>query len=79
MELAEGQLGAEAKYAFKFENGKLVAVASYMGAELGVDLAVKYNALAVVDALIDAVEKAIPGDQSQMAALLKSVVAGSVK
>ena len=78
MDIAQGQLGPEAKYAFKFEGGKLVATVGYVGAELGVDLSVKYNAVAVIDALIDAVEQAVPGDQSALAAMLKGVVAGAV-
>lgn len=78
MEMAQGQIGPEAKYHFKFEAGKLVAVLAYDGAELDIELAVKYDALAIVDALIDAVEKAVPGDQSAMAAMLKAAVKGSV-
>jgi hypothetical protein len=78
MEMAQGQLGPEAKYNFKFESGKLVAVLAYDGAELDIELAVKYDALAIVDALINAVEKAVPGDQSAMAAMLKAVVKGAV-
>jgi hypothetical protein len=79
VEIMQGNIGPEAKYSFKFEGGKLIAVAGYEGAELGMDLSVKYNAMAIIDALIEAVEKAIPGDQSAMAEMLKAVVAGAVK
>jgi hypothetical protein len=78
MEMAQGNLGPEAKYQFKFEGGKLIAAVAYDGAELDIELAVKYDALAIVDALINAVEKAVPGDQTAMAVLLKGVVKGAV-
>jgi hypothetical protein len=79
MEVVQGNIGPEASYSFKFEGGKLIAAAGYQGAELGVDLVAKYDAMAVVNALIDAVEKAIPGDQAALAAMLKGVVSGAVK
>lgn len=76
MELAQGQIGPEVTYSFKFEGGKLVAQAAYKGAELETEHMAKYDALKVVDALIDALEKTIPGDQTAIAQMLKMAVKG---
>ena len=56
-DLAQGQIGPEAKYDVKFEGGKLVAELNYEGALLGAGLNIHIGA----DQVINAIEKAIPG------------------
>lgn len=73
-DLAQGQIGPEAKYSVKFEGGKLVAEALYDGAQFDAGIVLKLDAEAVVNALIDQIEKAIPGDQTAIAAMLKAAV-----
>jgi hypothetical protein len=79
MEMAQGQIGPEAKYDVKFEGGKMSAAIAYDGEMGGASVEVHIPAEKIVDALIDVVEKAIPGDQTQLAAMLKGVVSGALK
>ena len=73
-DLAQGNVGPEAKYSIKFEGGKLIAEAMYDGAQFDAGIVLKLDADAVVSALIDRVEKMIPDDQTALAALLKGAV-----
>jgi hypothetical protein len=73
MEIVSGQVGPEVKYELKFENAALcfeIKRVGGMGDEEG--MYGKLPALAVVAALVDAIEKAIPGDQAAEAAMVKA-------
>jgi hypothetical protein len=61
MDLGKVELGADAVALAKLENGEVV-------------IEVRYKALGVLEALIDSVEKAIPGDQTGIAMLAKSAL-----
>lgn len=78
-EIVGGQVGPEAKYALKFEGGYLKAMVEYTGADLGADVAVKFGAEKFITALIDALEGAIPGDQTLFAETLKVAVKQAMK
>ena len=79
MDLIKGALGPEGKYELKIEDGKLIVMAGYMGADMGADVAIKYDAVKFVHALMDKVEELIPGDQKAIVASAKLVVAGALK
>ena len=57
MEIVKGSLGPEAGYEVKFEGGKFVVGINYAGAELGGGLNIALD----IDMVINAIEKAIPG------------------
>lgn len=50
-DLASGDIGAEAKYDVKLEEGKLVIAAKYDGAETDAELVVKIDAGLFIDKL----------------------------
>lgn len=58
-------------YGVKFENGKLVAKGGLKN--MGLTNTTELDGKIVVDALIDLIEKAIPGDQTAEAAKLKAL------
>lgn len=51
MDVAQGQVGPEAAYDVKVEDGKLVIVAKYDGVETDAELMVKVDAAAFIDKL----------------------------
>jgi hypothetical protein len=71
-EIATGAPTPETVYQIVFKDGKLVATGVFDSALLDAEVVLKLDGLAVVDALIDAIEKAIPGDQVAMAAMIKA-------
>lgn len=73
-DLVVGQIGPEAKYSVKFEGGKLIAEVGYDGAQFDAGVVLKLEAEAVVNALIDKLEQAVPGDQTAIASMLKMAV-----
>jgi hypothetical protein len=73
MEIVGGEIGAEVKYDLKFEGAALmfeIKRVGGMGDEEG--MYGKLPAAAVVGALVDFIEKAIPGDQVAEAAMVKA-------
>lgn len=79
MEVANGPIGSDGKYDIKLVDGKLVMALQYAGGDVGAELLIKYDALKLVNSLVDAIEKAIPGDQSAMAIMLKQALQLSMK
>ncbi len=77
--ITEGQVGPEAKYALKFEGGSLVVGVDYEGADLGAGVSLKFKAEPFIDALIDKLESAIPGDQKGIAEMLKAAISQVMK
>ena len=61
MDLGKLQLGADALVKAKVEGGEVV-------------IEIRYKDLGVADAAIDSLEKAIPGDQVELANNLKSIL-----
>lgn len=56
-DIAQGQIGAEGKYDVEFKGGMLVLSLDYQGKLLGAGVSIKVGS----DAVIDALEAAIPG------------------
>ncbi len=78
MDVLQGQIGAEGKYAMKLEGGKLIVEVSHDTQLLDSKLELKLDASMVVDLLINKLEEVIPGDQKAMAELLKAGLKGAM-
>ncbi len=79
MDLGQGPIGQEGMWKFSFQGGKMVAELMFDGADLDAGVVVKFDAAKVFGAIIDNAEKAIPGDQTALAALLKAYLEGMLK
>lgn len=77
-ELANGKIGSEGSYNVEIKAGKLVVSVAHDSALLDSALTIQLDADAVVDLLVNAVEKMIPGDQTAIANMLKAAVKGAI-
>jgi hypothetical protein len=60
---------------FDFSEGNVVVKIKHVGAHGYANLECGAEALPTLNKLVDAIEKAIPGDQSTLAEMLKSAIA----
>lgn len=75
MEIVTQKIGAEGEIDVKIEGGQLIIEGSQEGADGGVSLKSHYALAKVggklIDALVGAAEKAIPGDQTAAASFIE--------